>query len=36
MGFKIARDEAMKYADGYILIDDGITADSYDIKEDNK
>jgi hypothetical protein len=34
MSFKVARDEALKYADGYVLIDDGISADSYAIPTD--
>lgn len=32
--FVIARDEA-SYAEGYVLVDDGISANSYAIKEDN-
>jgi hypothetical protein len=35
MSFKIARDEALKYADGYVLIDDGISSDSYAIGADS-
>jgi hypothetical protein len=34
MSFKIARDSALKYADGYVLIDDGISADSYAVPPD--
>jgi hypothetical protein len=29
MGFKVARDAAGKYADGYILVDDGVSYRSY-------
>jgi len=35
MSFKIARDAALQYADGYVLVDDGISADSYAIGADN-
>jgi alpha-glucosidase (family GH31 glycosyl hydrolase) len=34
--FVIARDAAKSYAEGYVLIDDGISADSYAILDDNK
>lgn len=36
MSFIVARDAALSYADGYVLIDDGISADSYDIGDNNK
>jgi hypothetical protein len=29
MSFIVARDAALAYADGYVLVDDGISADSY-------
>jgi len=35
MNFIVGRDAALKHAEGYVLIDDGISADSYDIGEDN-
>lgn len=31
MGFKVGRDAANKYAEGYLLVDDGISANSYAI-----
>jgi len=35
MSFIVARDVSNSYADGYVLIDDGISADSYAIGESN-
>lgn len=34
--FIVARDPALKFAEGFVLIDDGISADSYAILDDNK